>query len=244
MLSPLIRKLENFTALSDDDKRAIQDSTREIRQFGPREDIIREGDKPDNVHLILEGWAARYKLLPEGERPIMAFLIPGDLCDIKVTLLDQMDHSIATLSPCKVAYLPRDKLARIMEERPTLSRALWWSMLVDEAILREWLVTVGHRPANKRLAHFICEMMLRSRAVGLSHDDGFSMPLTQEELADTMGMTPVHANRMLKELRDRHLIEIGRRRMIVKDLPRLIEFADFNPNYLHQQAAGLLRQRA
>jgi CRP-like cAMP-binding protein len=242
MLSPLVRKLEHFTALSEEDKRAIQAFTGEIRQFGPREDIICEGDKPDHVHLILEGWAARYKLLPDGDRPIMAYLIPGDLCDINVTLLDKMDHSIGTLSPCRVAMISRDRLTAIMAESPTLSRALWWSTLVDEAILREWLVTVGHRPANKRIAHFICEMMLRTRAVGLSQDNGFSMPLTQEELADTMGMTPVHANRMLKELRDQQLIEMGRRRMIVKDLPRLMDFADFNPNYLHQQAAGLQRE--
>jgi CRP-like cAMP-binding protein len=244
MSNPLIRKLEHFAKLSDEDKRVVENAVRDVRDFGPREDVIREGDTPENVHLVVEGWAARYKLLPEGERPIMAYLIPGDLCDVNVTLLTQMDHSIGTLSPCKVAFIPRDKLTEIMRERESLLRALWWCTLVDEAVLREWLVTVGHRPANKRLAHFICEMMLRFKAVGLAEDDGFDLPLTQEELADTMGMTTVHVNRMLKELRDRNLVATSRRRMIVRDLRQLMEFADFNPNYLHQQAAGLQVQQS
>ena len=118
----------------------LQDAIHEIKEIGPRQDIILEGDKPDNVHLVLEGWAARYKVLPEGGRAIMAYLIPGDLCDIHVTLLSHMDHSIGALSGCKVAYIPRERMARIMTDHQRLSRALWWSVLVDEAILREWLV--------------------------------------------------------------------------------------------------------
>lgn len=235
MPEPLIRKLEQFEKVSADDRRALQDAVREVKEIAPRQDIILEGDKPDNVHLILEGWAARYKLLPEGDRAIMAYLIPGDLCDIHVTLLSQMDHSIGALSRCKVAYIPRDRIATILTERQTLSRALWWSVLVDEAILREWLVTTGHRPADKRVAHFLCEMLLRSRAIGLTNDDSFVLPLTQEELGDTMGLTTVHVNRTLQELRGQGLIASEGRRMIVRDVDRLMEFADFNPNYLHQQ---------
>ena len=195
-----VRKLEKFTTLSDEDKRVLEDAASDTREFGPREDIIREGDRPDYVHLMVEGWAVRYKLLPNGNRAILAYLIPGDLCDIHVTLYE-MDHSIATLSPCKVACIRGETISRIMREHERLPRALWWSTLVNEAILREWLVTVGYLPADKRLAHFICEMLLRTKAVGLTGDDSFELPLTQEELADSIGMSAVHMNRMLQELR-------------------------------------------
>lgn len=229
-----IRKLENFTALSDEDKRVLEDAASDTREFGPREDIIREGDRPDHVHLMVEGWAVRYKLLPNGTRPILAYLIPGDLCDIHVTLYE-MDHSIGTLSPCKVACIRREVIIQIMRDHERLARALWWSTLVNEAILREWLVTVGHLPADKRVAHFICEMLLRSKAAGLTYDDSFELPPTQEELADSMGMSTVHMNRMLQELRSQGLITSKGKRIIVDDRDRLMAFAEFNPNYLHHQ---------
>ena len=235
MPNPLIHKLENFKKLPDEDKRVLEDAAREIRRFGPREDIILEGDKPDDVHLILEGWAIRYKVLANGDRPILAYLIPGDLCDIHISLLDQMDHSIGALSPCKVAFIPRETMDRIMGEHAGLSRALWWSTLVDEAILREWLVNNAHRPADKRVGHFICEMLLRTKAVGLTDDDSFELPITQEELGDTLGISTVHTNRVLQELRGQGLITSKGKRVIVNDLDRLMEFADYNPNYLHQQ---------
>lgn len=177
----------------------------------------------------------RYKMLPEGERPIMAYLIPGDVCDIHISLLDQMDHFIGALSPCKVAFIRRETMDRMVARSTGLSRALWWATLVDEAILREWLVTVDHRPADKRVAHFICEMLVRCKAVGLTDDDSFDMPITQEELGDTMGLSTVHINHTLQELRGRGLIAGKGKRVTVDDPERLMEFADFNPNYLHQQ---------
>ncbi len=234
MAKPLIQKLEQFAKLSDEDKQVLEDAAREVKVIGPRQDIITEDDKPDNVHLILDGWAARYKVLPNGDRSIMAYLIPGDLCDIHITLLDQMDHSIGALSTCRVAFIPRERMDEIMRREWQLGRALWWATLVDEAILREWLVNVAQRPADKRLAHLICEMLLRSKAVGLSDDDGFDLPLTQEELADTMGLSTVHVNRTLQDLRGNGLITSKGKRMIVNDVDRLFAFAEFNPKYLHQ----------
>ncbi len=236
MAEPLIRNLEQFAKLSDEDKALLADATREVRPIGARQDIIRQGDCPEEVHLVVEGWAVRYKVLPEGERPIMAYLIPGDFCDIQVTLLDAMDHSIGTLAPCRVAFIAREAMDRMMSDaHPRLARALWWSTLVDEAILREWLVNLGHRPADKRMAHFICEMLIRSRAVGLAEVDSFLMPVTQEELGDTMGLSTVHVNRMMQELRGEGLIATKGKRMIVADLERLMAFAEFDAAYLHQQ---------
>jgi CRP-like cAMP-binding protein len=243
-VNPLIRKLEQFAGLSDEDRRLVDDAARDVRRLEARQDIIREGERPDEVHLLLEGWAARYKVLPGGERAIMAYLIPGDLCDIHIALLDRMDHSIGTLSPAEVAYIPRERIEALMGRGDDLARALTWSMLVDEAILREWLVTLGHRPADKRVAHLICEMMLRSKAVGLTDDDSFDLPLTQEELADTMGITPVHMNRTLQALRRADLITTRGKRVIVQDAGRLMAFADFNPNYLHQEGGRARSARA
>ncbi|WP_306461776.1 Crp/Fnr family transcriptional regulator [Salinarimonas soli] len=184
----------------------------------------------------------RYKLLANGNRPIMAYLIPGDLCDVHVSLLAQMDHSIATLSPCRIAYIPRERIDAIMNDHPRLARALWWATLVDEAILREWLVNHAHRPADQRLAHLLCEILLRSKAVGLTDDDSFELPITQDELGDTMGLSTVHVNRTIQHLRATGLITSQGRRVVVDDLERLMEFCGFNPNYLHQQSEAARRR--
>jgi CRP-like cAMP-binding protein len=239
MANPLVRKLECFQPLSDADKGMLEEASADIRAFGPREDIILEGDKPDHVHLVIEGWAVRYKILLNGDRAIMAYLIPGDLCDVHVSLLAQMDHSIATLSACRIAFIPRARMERIMDEHAPIARALWWSTLVDEAILREWLVTNAHRPADQRLGHLLCEMLLRSKAVGLTDDDSFDLPITQEELGDTMGLSTVHVNRTLQALRAQGLITSRGRRIVVDAPQRLMEFSGFNPNYLHQQSRAL-----
>ena len=231
----LIQKLEQFTQLTTEDKRLLRDAVRDVRVFGRREDIIREGDRPENVHLVMEGWAARYKALPNGDQPILAFLIPGDLCDVHISLLDEMDHSLKALSPCRIALLPREMIQHILKQSERLTRDLWWATLLDEAVLREWLVTTGHRPANQRLGHLICEMLLRMRAVGLTEDDSFELPLTQDELGDVMGLSSVHINRMMQELRARDLITTEGRRVVVSDLDQLMAFAEFNPNYLHQE---------
>ncbi len=233
--NPLIQKLEQFAKLADEDKRLLEGASRQVVEFSPREDIITEGDRPDDVHLLLEGWAGRYKTLPEGARPIMAFLIPGDICDLHISLLNRMDHSIGALSRCKVAFIPRETILTIMKENQQLTNALFWSTLVDEAILREWLVNLGHRPADKRVAHLICEMMLRSKSVGLTSDDSFDLPLTQEELGDSMGITSVHMNRTLQFLRSEGFITTNGKRVTVTDTDRLIAFAGFNPIYLHQE---------
>lgn len=237
----LFRKLRAFRELSPQEKAAIEDATHHVQEYAAGEDIIREGDAPDHVHLVIDGWAARYKSLEDGKRPILGYLIPGDLCDLHVSLLRQMDHSIGALSPCKLALIDRMRLEALMEKHRELAKALHWSTLVDEAILREWLVTIGHRNADKRLAHFFCEMFLRSKTVGLVSDSAFKLPLTQEEIGDTMGLSAVHVNRTLQVLRAHNLITLKGRALKVLDLGRLMEFSNFNPNYLHQQAERVLR---
>ena len=138
---------------------------------------------------MLSGWAARYKLLPDGTRQITAFLIPGDFCDLHVTILREMDHGILALSPATIAYIPHQAMQDLPLNRPALARALWWATLVDEAVLRAWIVTIGRRDAHEGVAHLLCELHARMRNVGLVEEGAFSLPLTQEELADALGLT-------------------------------------------------------
>ena len=228
----LTRKLELFGPLPDDDKRLIDDVTVSPRTVPARTDIAREGEAPENVRLILEGWACRYKGLEDGRRQIMAYLIPGDLCDFHVFILNEMDHSIGTLTKSKVVDIPRRRILE-MTERPAIARALWWMTLVDEATLREWLVNMGQRSAEIRTAHLFCEMHLRLKSVGLADGASFELPITQTELADTMGMSSVHANRALQALRGKDLITFAQRKLVILDVDRLRKFSGFDPNYLH-----------
>jgi CRP-like cAMP-binding protein len=231
-MNRLTRKLENLAALSEDDKRLLDDVIGAPRKVDARTDLIREGDAPDNVHLILDGFACRYKLTSEGERQIMAYLVPGDFCDLHVAILKRMDHGIATLSPCRVVEIP---FARIDEltVRPAIARALWWATLVDEAVLREWLVNIGRREAPQALAHLLAELLFRLRAVGLAEGDSYELPLTQQELGDTLGLSTVHVNRSLHVLRTENLITLKNKSVTILDTESLFEFSGFNANYLH-----------
>lgn len=234
-MNVLTRKLENFAALSQDDKRFLDEVTRTVREIGARQDLISEGDAPDHVHLILEGFACRYKITPDGGRQIIAYLVPGDFCDLHVSLLGEMDHNLATLSASTICLLPRHGLERLAEAHPSLTRALWWATLVDEAVLREWLVNMGRRPAPQRIAHMFCEVLTRLQAVELAPGGRIDFPLTRADLADTAGLSTVHVNRVVQDLRDRRLIAWKGRALAVLDAAGLEAFAGFDPNYLHLQ---------
>jgi CRP-like cAMP-binding protein len=231
--NPLIAKLETISSLSEDDRAALRELSRDVRHVAARRDIIGDGDRPDNVHLVLSGWAARYKVLPDGSRQITAFLIPGDFCDLHVTILKQMDHGILALTPATVAFIPHQVMQDLPLNRPGLARALWWATLVDEAVLRNWIVNIGRRDAYQGIAHLMCEMHARMRNVGLVDEGRFSLPLTQEELADALGLTPVHVNRVLQRLRGEGLITLEDRMLTLEDPKGLRDAAGFDPSYLH-----------
>ncbi len=233
MPQAFIRKMEIFAPLSPDDRAYLVELSTQTREVKSDQDLIREGERPENVILILEGFAARYKILPDGNRQIFAYLIAGDFCDLHVALLDEMDHSIATVSPCRVASIPRSIVTEITEHRPALARAFWWCSLVDEATLREWVTNLGQRPAEQRIAHLFCELHARMAAVGLTRDGTCTLPLTQVEIGDTMGLSVVHTNRSLKTLRDEELVVLKGQQLHIPDIERLKAYADFNPNYLH-----------
>jgi len=207
------------------------------RRLSPGAEIINQGDAAQFVHLVLEGLAYRYKLLPNGKRQIIGYLVPGDFCDLYTFVLERMDHSIAARSECVVVRLTEADIAMLMG-RPALTRALWWSSLVDEAILREWLLNIGRREPDLRVAHIVCELFFRLQAVGHASGDSFRLPVTQAELADTVGLTTVSVNRALQTMRRANLIAQAGRVITIPDISALTAFADFDPAYLHFTGIG------
>lgn len=231
-------KLEAFTKLSDDDRKALAQVSRNHRFVEARQDLISEGDKPRHVHLLLEGWASRYKTLPDGKRQIVSFFVPGDFCDINVYILKQMDHSIGAITRLKVAMITPDEMNVLTTGRPRITQALWWHELVNTAIQREWTLNIGQRSAFERLAHLLIEIYLRLQTIGRTTDGRCDFPLTQTDLADATGLTAVHVNRTLQELRRVGLIELERKQLKILDLDRMMEVAMFNANYLHLDHEG------
>ena len=231
--SILAKRLATVADLTNEDRAQLNQLCRQIGTVRAKEDIASEGQRPEHVHLILKGWAARYTLVPGGTRQIMAFLIPGDFADLNVTVLERMDHGIVALSACKVAYINSNELDRITSQNPRLTRAMLWSTLVDEAVLRQWVVNLGRRDAFERVAHILCEMHARMKMVGLAEDDRLALPLTQNDLADATGLTAVHTNRTLQRLRIEGLIEIGSGMLNVINISELQRAGGFDPKYLH-----------
>jgi CRP-like cAMP-binding protein len=228
----LTRKLEIFGPLPEEDRAFLDKIVRHSREVDARTSIIREGEPPTDVHLVLRGIACRSKTLADGQRQIFAYMVPGDFCDLNVFILKRMDHDIETLSPCTMVEIPREVILE-MSRRPMLVRALWWATLVDEATLREWIVNIGQRNAKHRIAHLICEIHLRMKSVGLTNDGRFELPITQSELGETMGLSAVHVNRTIQILRSRNLIVLKGSSLEILDVAELQRFADFNSNYLH-----------
>ncbi|MBV8686586.1 MAG: Crp/Fnr family transcriptional regulator [Alphaproteobacteria bacterium] len=227
-------KMEQFTAFTAEQRARLDALLCERRQdYAPGERILTEDQPVHECHVIVSGLAARYKLLPDGERQIVGFLVPGDLCDAEVFILDKMDHNVGALVPTTCAIISAQTMRGLLREISALAEALWWGTMTDLAVLRERVVDLGRREAHERIGHLIYEMLVRYRIVGASVDGTMPWPLTQEDLADATGLTPVHVNRTLKRLREQGLIAFNRRELKVLDPERLRAVAQFNANYLH-----------
>jgi CRP-like cAMP-binding protein len=235
MENAFVTKLKGFAPLDAAECALLEGVCETTRVVPPRHDLIREGDKPGPVYVVLEGWACRYKLLPEGGRQIMAFLMPGDFCDMHVAVLEEMDHNIATITKARVAAVPRNQMEQLIDATPSLSHAFWRAQLVDEATLRAWIVSMGRRGSVERVAHLMCELYIRANNIGLATRDQLAFPLTQVVLADALGLTTVHINRVLRKLRMEGVMEIGRGMLLIADPQKLARIAGFQDNYLHRR---------
>lgn len=239
MTNPLVIKLGHFARLATADAAMIERiSTNQVRTFEPHEDIIQEGERPEHINLILSGWACRYKILEDGRRQVIAFFLPGDLCDLNVFVLRQMDHSIGSITRVTLSEISQSGFDELMCAHPRVTRALWWESLVNSATQREWAVNLGQRDAIERIAHLFCELFLRLQSAGFAWSHSIEMPLTQVELGDATGLSSVHVNRTLQVLRNSGLIVLKGRILTIPDFDALKEVALFNANYLHLDREG------
>lgn len=228
----LISGLERLGSLSDQEKRLLEQVSFAVRHIEGDRDLICEGDRPSHCSLLLEGFACRYKTLENGQRQIMAFHVPTDLCDLTSLLLKRMDYSVGTLTPVRVALIPHATILNGAKSHAGLAHLLWRATLVDASMSREWIVNVGRRTAYQRTAHLLCELVLQMRSAGQANGRTCRLPLTQLVLADALGLTPVHVNRTLQWLRGEDLIEFGSGSLTVLNWPGLKRAGEFDPAYL------------
>jgi CRP-like cAMP-binding protein len=232
--NPLVRKLLVANDLGQEDQALLQHISRESRFVEASSEIAALGSPISHVRLVMSGVACRQNMLRDGKRTITAFLLPGDLCDFHITILDRMDHSIAAISDCVLIDIP----ARVVDElvrHPAIHRALLWSALVDAAIHRDWLANIGARPGEQRLAHFLCEWVTRMDTIGHLCDGACDFPLTQEDLADAVGMSQVHVNRSIQAVRRKGVIALRNNTLTVLDWGKLISLGEFDGDYLHRK---------
>jgi CRP-like cAMP-binding protein len=229
----LVARLESIFTFSEEEKSALLNLPMQVTDIQARQDIVREGDRPSRCCLLLEGLACTYKVTGRGKRQIMAFYIPGDVPDLQSLHLRVLDNSLGTVGACKVGFIQHDVLHEVCRRYPRITAAFWRETLIDGAIFREWIMNVGRREAVSRIAHLFCEQVVRFRAIGLAPNYNCDFPITQNELADAVGISPVHVNRTLQELRAAELIRWNSGELFVLNWRRLKEVADFDPTYLH-----------
>jgi CRP-like cAMP-binding protein len=234
---PLARKLESILHLSDGEKDAISRLPLQIAEIKADQDIVREGDRPSRSCVLLEGFTCNYKLVADGKRQILAFHIPGDIPDLQSLHLKVLDNGLATITPCRVGFVQHETLREICERFPRIAIAFWRDTLIDAAVFREWMTSIGRRSAYARIAHLLCEMVVRLRVVGLTEGHTCDLPITQTEFGDALGLSLVHVNRTMQELRRAGLISFRGSTLTVLDWEGLRKAGEFDSTYLHLDAS-------
>ena len=232
-LLPMLRKLQLWMKLDDEDARAILRLPHIVKKLGANQYVVRDGEQPTHSCLLISGFAYRHKVTGEGRRQIMSIHMRGDVVDLQNSLLRRSDHNVQALTNIEVAYIPVEAIRSLAFDRANVGKAMWFETLVDGSIFREWTLNVGRRHARERTAHMLCEFALRLEVAGLGEQLHYELPMTQEELADALGLTPVHVNRTLKALEAEKLIQRTRRSVRIPDWKALAKVGDFDANYLH-----------
>ena len=229
----LIRKLRSISPLSDDETHCLMTLPLRTRDVGPDQPVVQEGDRPSECCLVVEGFTCRYKLTAAGKRQIFSFHLPGDIPDLQSLHLRVLDTSLGTITPCKVGFIRHEVLHDLCGRYPRIAGALWRQTLIDAAVFREWMASIGQREAYHRIAHLLCEMMVRMRAVGLTQDHTCDVPITQAEFGDALGISTVHINRVLQALRQEKLIVLRGGSLTVLNWEGLKNAGQFDATYLH-----------
>jgi CRP-like cAMP-binding protein len=233
MIEKHLTKLRARDDISMAEEQAIRDAVSDIRDYPADKTVIRAGELLHHSTILLEGIGCRYKDLRNGQRQITELHVAGDFLDLHSFTLKRLDHNVMTLTPCSMAMVPHERLKAITEQHPHLTRVYWFSTNLDAALHREWELSLGRRNATSRLAHLLCELHVRLGLVGLVEGLSYELPLTQTDLAECLGLTSVHINRTLKELREQGLVEFRGGRVDIKDLAGLQRVAEFDPDYLY-----------
>ena len=233
VLHLMLRKFESRTPLDAADRAALLALPHRLQRIEPAVYIVREGDRPQRSCVILSGFAVRHKVTADGGRQIVSVHIPGDFIDLDGSLLNISDHNVQALTRCEVAFIPREALRELIVQHPRIGMAMWVDTLIDGSIYREWVANVGRRDARSRIAHLLCEFVRRLEAAGLVEEYRYELPMTQEQIADATGLTPVHVNRTLQAMARDGLIERHKRHVGIPNWEGLRRVAGFSETYLH-----------
>ena len=233
----LVRRLRTTSAVTDEDIKAVQALPITVRDYPAEQNIVSDGQKATECCLIIRGFCARSKTTSEGRRQILSIHIPGEIPDLMSLHLHVMDHDLSTLTPCTLGFIHHETLRLLHRRQPNLADMFWRDTLIDASMFREWIVNVGQRPAPARLAHVIVELRERLKVIGRIEGDSFEMPLTQEQIGEALGITAVHANRVIKQLRQDGIVAFHRGHVEVLDENKLMELAGFDSRYLHLSPA-------
>jgi len=237
VLAAMLRRLNTVTGLDEADIAAIRALPIIVRQWEAGRPIVSDGDRPMECCLVIEGFCVRAKTTVSGKRQILSIHIPGDIPDLQTLHLYRMDHDLIPVVPSTLGMISHASLRDLTRARPNVAEKFWRDTLIDAAIFRQWIVNVGQRPADSRLAHTVLELRHRLAVVGRTAGDTFELPLTQEQIAETLGITPVHANRIIRQLREAKIVDISRGRVVVLSEAKLAQLAQFDDRYLHQNPA-------
>jgi CRP-like cAMP-binding protein len=230
----LIKRLQVSSGISDEDIKEIHALPIAVKDYPAEQAVVRDGERATECCLIAEGFCYRSKTISDGRRQILSLHIPGEIPDLMSLFLHVMDHDLTTLMPSRLGFIKHEALQRLHQKRPLVAEIFWRDTLIDAAMFREWIVNVGQRPAPARLAHVIVELRERLKAIGRVEGNSFEMPLTQEQIGEALGITAVHANRVIRQLREDGIVDVHRGRVTVIDEVRFLELADFDNRYLHQ----------
>ena len=225
-------RLWTSALLSHEEQQALQGVLGPVRTVDPNIDLVREGECAAELFIIIKGWASRYSTIKGGGRQLSALLLPGDMGNLDSLLFDRLDYGVRTLTQAEIVTLPSDRGLALGEQHPGIARTFTWLALIENMILTRWAQSLGHRSAKLRLAHLLCELSVRLGG-GDEGESRFQLPVTQEQLADVLGLTSVHLNRVLQELRAEQLVATRHRTMILPDVPRLRQSCGFDARYLH-----------
>ena len=235
-LNRLLAKLESLAPLSSEAREAVMRLPVSVRTLPARQDIAREGERPDACCVVVDGWVCRYKLLEDGRRQIFSLHVPGDTPDLQSLHLPVLDHSVCAITPTIAGMIPHESLRETIRAFPELAELLWRDTLVDAGIFREWMLGIGRRSSEEHVAHLICELYAKLHAIGQASSLQFTLPITQIDLADIIGVSDVHANRIVQALRRTGLIVWEGRQVEIKDWAGLKRFGGFDQTYLHLRA--------